>query len=50
MKNINFSYNSLYFDDNNKEYDNSELFQETICEYVTNSKVLQHIDFSGMGF
>ena len=40
----------LYFDDNNKEYDNSEFFQETIGEYIQKSVRLNHIDLSGMGF
>lgn len=26
VRNLNLSYNTLYYDENNKEYDNSELF------------------------
>jgi hypothetical protein len=50
VKNLNLSYNVLYYDDLNKEYENSDMFLETFGEYVANSTKLNHIDVSGMGF
>ena len=47
VKNLNLGYNTIYVDDLS-EY--SELFNENLIKYISNSTVLNHIDISGMGF
>ena len=48
IRNLNISYNSLYFDETNQKTLPSEEFIENMIEYVNNSKVINHLDISGM--
>jgi hypothetical protein len=50
LRNLNLSYNSLYFDENNRELQHSEDFMENFNEYLENTKMLNHLDISGMNF
>ena len=49
--NLNLSYNSLTFVESKKEiFYNSEDFFDELCDYLKFTKILNHIDLSGLSF
>ena len=50
LRNLNLSYNSLYFDETNRDLPNSEEFLENFTEFLENTRMLNHLDISGMNF
>ena len=48
LRNLNISYNSLYFDDTKEDTLPSQEFIENLIDYINTSTCLNHIDISGM--
>jgi len=48
LRNLNLSYNSLYFDETAADVLPSEEFVENLIEYIGISETLNHLDISGM--
>ena len=50
MRNLNLSYNSLNFNVDSPEYEDSESFMENLGNFFKHSKWINHVNFSGMNF
>ena len=48
IRNLNLSYNSLFFDEKAKEPLPSDKFVENLIEFIQNTRALNHLDISGM--